>query len=443
MAIFDINKIKIKFMVKYPRFKYILNELPIELDYKVETACTDGEKLYFNPTFMENLDEDQQLFVFAHEVLHVALNHIDRCLDKNPYYWNLATDAVINDYLKNNGLKFVDGCVDVAGALNHTAEEMYEKLKKEDEDKKEDEPKNINDSDKRGNGKPSNSTSNSDNNSNDKNDENKSSTGENQGNDKDEKVGHDSHGMWKKTAEKHKREGKENKDKINENAEFNDNDAEKKKNDDNYLANGINPSDNGIPGKNIGNGRKKPFKITEEPEIFDWRRLLLQNTKQNPDWDTRNGEIENGVVVSTFIEDEFSSCEIVIDTSASISEDLIRNFLKECLSIIQSSNTKVGFFDTKFYGFNDVRDEDDINNLNINGGGGTDFNAAIEAFSENCDNRIIFTDGLSKMPDKEIDAIWIVFGNYHREIHPKGGKVIYITGEDYKKLCERSKARSR
>jgi len=36
------------------------------------------------------------------------------------------------------------------------------------------------------------------------------------------------------------------------------------------------------------------------------------------------------------------------------------------------------------------------------------------------------------MPEKAIDAIWIVFG--YRNIKPKGGKVINITEEQLRKL---------
>ena len=77
MAYFDLNKIIVRFKIKYPHFESIVEKLPIEFDDTIETACTDGEKLYFNKQFMESLDEDEQLFTFAHEVLHVALNHID------------------------------------------------------------------------------------------------------------------------------------------------------------------------------------------------------------------------------------------------------------------------------------------------------------------------------------------------------------------------------
>ena len=58
------------------------------------------------------------------------------------------------------------------------------------------------------------------------------------------------------------------------------------------------------------------------------------------------------------------------------------------------------------------------------GGGGTDFDVAVNAFYRRVENKIIFTDGEADMPEKAIDAIWVVFGN--KNINLKGGKVIYI-----------------
>ena len=68
-------------------------------------------------------------------------------------------------------------------------------------------------------------------------------------------------------------------------------------------------------------------------------------------------------------------------------------------------------------------------------GGGTDFNAAVEAFSRKASNKIIFTDGEAYMPRKTVNnIIWVVFGD--KKINPKGGKVINITGEQLRKLYQ-------
>ena len=135
--------------------------------------------------------------------------------------------------------------------------------------------------------------------------------------------------------------------------------------------------------------------------------------------------------------------EIVLDTSGSINEVLLKNFLRECKNILQHSKVKVGCFDTKFYGFHEIRTEEDIEKMRFQGGCGTDFNAAVGAFSRRVENKIVFTDGKASMPEMPIDAIWIVFGD--KKINPKGGRVIYITQEQLEKLYsfEMDKGRSR
>ena len=91
---------------------------------------------------------------------------------------------------------------------------------------------------------------------------------------------------------------------------------------------------------------------------------------------------------------------------------------------METSVVKVGCFNDTFYGFSVVKDEEDIDKLNYHIGGGTDFDVAVNAFTDRVDNRIIFTDGDADMPKKAVDAIWVVFGS--KRINPRGGKVIYV-----------------
>jgi len=133
--------------------------------------------------------------------------------------------------------------------------------------------------------------------------------------------------------------------------------------------------------------------------------------------------------------------EILLDTSGSINKTLLINFLRECKNILQASRLKVGCFDTEFYGFTEIKKVEDIDNMNILGSGGTDFNVAVNAFSKRVENKIIFTDGEAEMPDKVIDAIWIVFGE--RKISPKGGKTIYINEEKLEQLENKTSSKIR
>lgn len=141
---------------------------------------------------------------------------------------------------------------------------------------------------------------------------------------------------------------------------------------------------------------------------------------------------QHGVVTAYLEEMPRPETEIVLDTSGSIDETLLRNFLRECKNILQTSKVKVGCFDTQFYGFTEIKDVSDIDNLPFYGGGGTNFDVAVNAFTRRVENKIIFTDGDANMPSTPIDAIWIVFGG--ERINPKGGKVIHITPEQLDRL---------
>ena len=105
-------------------------------------------------------------------------------------------------------------------------------------------------------------------------------------------------------------------------------------------------------------------------------------------------------------------------------------------NIFENSKVKVGCFDYKFYGFKDIHTIDDIETMHFTGGGGTNFDAAVNAFSNRVENKIIFTDGWAQMPKKSLDCIWVVFG--HQKINPPGGKVIYV---DEKQLMNKGKTR--
>ena len=103
---------------------------------------------------------------------------------------------------------------------------------------------------------------------------------------------------------------------------------------------------------------------------------------------------------------------------------------------MQTSKVKVGCFDTQFYGFTEIRNAHDIDNLPFNGNGGTDFDVAVNAFTKRVENKIIFTDGDANMPRKSLNVIWVVFGS--RKINPAGGKVIHIDDKQLKRLLTKT-----
>ena len=135
--------------------------------------------------------------------------------------------------------------------------------------------------------------------------------------------------------------------------------------------------------------------------------------------------IRDGVLGHEFRPYPVAHAEILLDTSASVDAALLRAFVRGVKGLMrQDAVVRVGCFDTRFYGFHDINTDEDIQNLKLSGAGGTDFHAAVEAFSGDAENRIIFTDGFAEMPEQRCDAIWVVYGN--AVIHPRGGRVLYV-----------------
>ena len=157
---------------------------------------------------------------------------------------------------------------------------------------------------------------------------------------------------------------------------------------------------------------------------------LLQESV-NLDFDWFPGDtIRNGILRHEFRAYPVPHAEILLDTSYSVDAAMLRSFVRACKALMRDAVISVGCFDTKFYGFQEIRRMRDIETMTFQGGGGTDFNVAVNAFTGDTENQIIFTDGYGPMPDARCDAIWVVYGTM--KLHPKGGRVIYV--DPFKKV---------
>ena len=151
--------------------------------------------------------------------------------------------------------------------------------------------------------------------------------------------------------------------------------------------------------------------------------LLEPSMQMDYDW-FPGSTIRDGVLRHEFRAYPVAYSEVLLDTSASVDEELLRAFVRGVKGLLrQDAVLKVGCFDTRFYGYQEVRTEQDILNLELVGAGGTDFHTAINAFTGDAENKIIFTDGYAEMPEQRCDAIWVVYGNM--SIQPPGGRVLY------------------
>lgn len=74
----------------------LLMHMNFAIDPECETACTDGRKIYFGPSFLNNLDDDELDFIMMHEIMHCALQHCTRGKDYDQKAFNIACDIVVN-----------------------------------------------------------------------------------------------------------------------------------------------------------------------------------------------------------------------------------------------------------------------------------------------------------------------------------------------------------
>ena len=95
-------------------------------DCRIDTAATDGTKIYFDCEFYSKLTEGQREFVLAHEVWHNILMHFTRRQARDTMLWNVATDCEINHMLQNEGMEVLkDGCFPDPIVAGKNAEDIY------------------------------------------------------------------------------------------------------------------------------------------------------------------------------------------------------------------------------------------------------------------------------------------------------------------------------
>ena len=102
-----------------------------------KTACTDGNRLIFDPEFAEKLSEQELQFVTLHEVMHCVLEHCVRGKNLHSLLFNIACDIVVNstilemwglDTIKIAGEEAMHLAPDGKEGRLYNAEEIYHML---------------------------------------------------------------------------------------------------------------------------------------------------------------------------------------------------------------------------------------------------------------------------------------------------------------------------
>ncbi|MDR6976331.1 putative metal-dependent peptidase [Streptomyces sp. 3330] len=95
----------------------------------ISIAAVNAEagEIYINP--LRRYEDEEWRFVLAHEMLHAALRHGDRCGTRDPYLFNVACDYVVNGWLREMQVGTMpEGLLHDPELAGLSAEEVYDRI---------------------------------------------------------------------------------------------------------------------------------------------------------------------------------------------------------------------------------------------------------------------------------------------------------------------------
>lgn len=99
-----LTKARTQLMLDNPFLGNLVLRLPlVAADTWCKTSATDAKNFYYNPKFIDSLNNHQIKFVLIHEALHCALTHFSRRGNRTKHKWDLACDFAINPLLVKEG----------------------------------------------------------------------------------------------------------------------------------------------------------------------------------------------------------------------------------------------------------------------------------------------------------------------------------------------------
>jgi predicted metal-dependent peptidase len=136
----DISDIQAVLSVQFPFIASLGSRCRIVASEKIPAPAgvSKDNCLLINPNYWEQLMLKDRVYIYAHEVCHIAFQHRERRGNRKPNIWNIVVDAEVNDSLdevlsRNIGaITMHDISILINESLDNTrrysAEELYDKL---------------------------------------------------------------------------------------------------------------------------------------------------------------------------------------------------------------------------------------------------------------------------------------------------------------------------
>jgi predicted metal-dependent peptidase len=122
-----LQRARVRLLLSQPFFGSLCLRLKLA-SAEVSTMATDGQRIFYDPGFVQRLTAEELEGTLAHEVLHCALGHHCRRGQRDPALWNQAADLAINPLLLKNGFTLPAGALIEQAFHELGAEEIYARL---------------------------------------------------------------------------------------------------------------------------------------------------------------------------------------------------------------------------------------------------------------------------------------------------------------------------
>lgn len=135
-----MSKARALVVMDQPFFAALLLKRPLIKIDKGTFAVDARGNIYYNPEFAAGLSVQQVVFALVHEVFHIVkMDFLRRGDGRDARTWNIAGDAWINKYLKDNRIgEPIPKCVNCDGGMHigvdmdaDTTEAIYERVPKD------------------------------------------------------------------------------------------------------------------------------------------------------------------------------------------------------------------------------------------------------------------------------------------------------------------------
>lgn len=439
-----LDKQKIRVVLDHPFFGSLLMRMNVVESDRINTLSTNGETLWVNPEYAESLPDEQLRAVLVHEVLHPALGHNWRVAGMDLATANEAADIIVNgmidEYNKDNNNPFPlpEGAVRDPALASKSVEEVYgvlmsrkakppEQPPQPPEQPSDEEDGDEEDGDEAGGSGEGDGEEEGD----EAGDSGDSGDGEGDGDGAGDGAGAGAgDGPTPSDTNKSCPTG--------DFTPREDKPGDQPGNREQDWANAVVQA--AISAQQMGKGSAFAKRFVAEvvkPAETPWQEILRQYltelSQDDYDWQRPDRRFIGNDLYLPSMHSEDAAGEVVfaIDTSGSVDDKLLKEFMveaAECMETLQPQRLHVIYCDDRIHRV-DVFEKGDTVEANPVGGGGTDFRPVFEHVRNQVpDAKVIvyLTDlaGVFPPSDPGIPTVWVQWGNYN--LKPTFGTVVKV-----------------